>query len=64
MERRHWVKKKKRERESECERMILVFAQQLSSLINLNGKKGEVEPSPSPGPPFCLLGTAALSVWV
>lgn len=67
LERRHWVKKREREREwvGKNDPCVCTAAKQLNVLlINLNGKKGEVERSPSPGPPFCLLGTAALSVWV
>ena len=64
LERRHWVKKK-RERVRKNDPCVCTAAKQLNVLlINLNGKKEEVEPSPSLGPPFCLPGTAALSMWV
>lgn len=59
------LKKKERERKRKNDPCVCTAAKQLNvPLINLSGKKGEVEPSPSHGPPFCLLGTAALAKWV
>lgn len=66
LERRSRVKKGKEKKEKKKkDPCVCTAAKQLNvPLMDLNGKKGEEEPSPCHQPTLCLLGTAALATWV